>query len=122
MSWALEIPHKNELKLAKILVEKPTPTISAQSWVVLDRKSKQVLFGSREKEIREVASLTKIMTLYTCLQMVDSLQVDLNHQIFVDSYVTQVSGTTANLCPGDRLTLWDIMHGLMLPSGNDAAL
>jgi D-alanyl-D-alanine carboxypeptidase (penicillin-binding protein 5/6) len=30
-------------------------------------------------------------------------------------------GTTANLKAGDKLTIWNLLHGLMLPSGNDAA-
>ena len=31
-----------------------------------------------------------------------------------------ISGTTARLREGDNLTLWDLLHGMMLPSGNDA--
>jgi D-alanyl-D-alanine carboxypeptidase len=65
--------NQAEAKLVKLLLYKPAPLISAASWVVLDRKTKEVLFGRLEKDRREVASLTKIMTLYTCLSLADSL-------------------------------------------------
>ena len=35
--------------------------------------------------------------------------------------VSTISGTSAELRMGDRICLWDMLHGLMLPSGNDAA-
>ena len=34
----------------------------------------------------------------------------------------QTTGTTANLVDGQVLSIWDLLHGLMLPSGNDAAM
>lgn len=58
---------RSEIKLAKILLDRPAPHMSALSWVVLCQRSREVLFGKLEKERREVASLTKIMTLYTVL-------------------------------------------------------
>jgi D-alanyl-D-alanine carboxypeptidase len=54
-------------------MDKPAPPISALSWVVLDRKTKEILFGKLEKDRREVASLTKIMTLYTVFSIIDAL-------------------------------------------------
>lgn len=41
--------------------------------------------------------------------------------IVVDEETCQVSGTTANLKLGDQLTVEQLIYGLMLPSGNDAA-
>lgn len=41
--------------------------------------------------------------------------------VVVDESVNDVIGTTANLVPGDTLTVWELLYGLMLPSGNDAA-
>lgn len=45
----------------------------------------------------------------------------MNAPIQVDVSVEDVIGTTANLLPGDTLTVNDLLYGLMLPSGNDAA-
>ena len=41
--------------------------------------------------------------------------------IVIDEETTQVTGTTANLKLGDTLSVDQLIHGLMLPSGNDAA-
>jgi len=54
-------------------MDKPAPPVSALSWVVLNRKTKEVLFGRLEKDRREVASLTKIMTLFTVHSLSDAL-------------------------------------------------
>ncbi len=78
-------------------MDKPAPPVSALAWVVLDRKSKGVLFGRLEKDRREVASLTKIMTMYTVLNLIDTLQIDIQTQVDIDDSVLEVTGTTANL-------------------------
>lgn len=57
-----------------------------------------MLFGRSERDRREIASLTKIMTWYTCVRLADILQIDLKTEIIkIDSSVTEVTGTTANL-------------------------
>jgi D-alanyl-D-alanine carboxypeptidase (penicillin-binding protein 5/6) len=58
-----------------------------------------------EKERREVASLTKIITFYTVLKLIDRFAVKNNEYIRIDDEVSSVTGTTANLLTGDRLTL-----------------
>ena len=87
----------------------------------MDQDSREVLFGKFEAERREVASLTKIMTIYTVLNLIDRLGIDPNERVTVDPSVTEVIGTTANLLPGDSLSINELLYGLMLPSGNDAA-
>jgi D-alanyl-D-alanine carboxypeptidase len=105
-----------------MLLDRPPPLLTALSWAILDQKSKECLFGRFEQERREVASLTKIMTFYTVLSLVDKLQLDsLAYKVQVDESVLDVTGTSANLTPGDVLSIDDLLFGLMLPSGNDAA-
>jgi D-alanyl-D-alanine carboxypeptidase len=112
---------RSEIKLTKMLMDKPAPPVSAWTWVILDRKSKKVLFGRLEKDRREVASLTKIMTLYTVLSIVDALKISLSTQVEITQTASEVIGTSACLVAGDTLTLNELLYGMMLPSGNDAA-
>jgi len=42
--------------------------------------------------------------------------------IKISKNASKTIGTTANLEDGDSINLWDLLHGLMLPSGNDAAI
>jgi len=71
---------------------------------------------------REVASLTKIMTCYTVLKLIEKLNINKTKEIVtISSTASRVIGTSALLKANDMLSVWDLLHGLMLPSGNDAA-
>lgn len=61
------------------------------------------------------------MTLYTCLNLSDRLKIDWSTEICIDKEVKMIDGTSACLEPGDTLIVKDLMYGMMLPSGNDAA-
>lgn len=62
------------------------------------------------------------MTCYTVLNLSDLFQVDVKERLItVVCDVQEVIGTSAFLVPGDKLSVWEMLHGLMLPSGNDAA-
>lgn len=74
-----------------------------------------------EREKRECASLTKIMTAYTVFKLMERFKIDDTTLITVSPEAAGVIGTSAELLEGDTLQIWQILHGLMLPSGNDAA-
>ena len=62
------------------------------------------------------------MTLYACIKL--TLIFDLKpslHRVNVSGYASCMEGTTAELEKGDSLTIIDLLYGMMLPSGNDAA-
>ena len=61
------------------------------------------------------------MTIYTVLGLATKLKVDLSERVTIHPTCESVIGTTANLAAGDTLTLNELLYGLMLPSGNDAA-
>lgn len=77
--------------------------------------------GSRDLEAVEVASLTKIMTLYLSLHLYSKLRLSKDTLVTVSECAAGTIGTTANLKTKDKIRLCDLMYGLMLPSGNDAA-
>lgn len=75
----------------------------------------------------EIASMTKIMTAYVCcLVLENDLQcVNLNPKkvyFRASNYASKIHGTTAHIKEGLRYSIYDLLIGLMLPSGNDAAL
>jgi len=94
---------------------------SAKAWAVSNAKTGKLLLGKSDEEIREIASLTKIMTLFTALQLLKELEISLTTPVTVSFKAASMNGTSARLQPGDHLKLIDLMHGMMLPSGNDAA-
>lgn len=113
----------SDIQLTKLLLDIPQPFISAQSWAVYDTRTEQILFGRMERERREIASLTKIMTCYVVLLLLKRFDLDeKKHYIEVSDFAASTSGTSAELKTGDIMSVWDLLHGLMLPSGNDAAI
>lgn len=96
--------------------------------MILDRKKGEILFGKCETESKQVASLTKIMTAHCVLNLIENFSgdqkspyADLSCQVKILKPVSQTEGTTANLLADDSMSIMNLLYGMMLPSGNDAA-
>lgn len=110
----------------KLLLENPAPYVSAQNWVIIDRKKGDLMFGKCETVPKQVASLTKIMTSLVVLNLIEQYEhsspfASLNALIKINRPCSKMQGTTANLIENDVLTVEQLFYGMMLPSGNDAA-
>ena len=102
--------------------EKEVDNVGAESYFVasLDRqKSNYIKYHNAYKKM-PMASLTKLMTALIVLENCD----DLNKEFYVspDDVDLEKDESTANLRSGDRLRVIDLLYGLLVPSGNDAAL
>lgn len=91
--------------------------INSRSCVVLDRKSKTILFGKNENKQVKMASTTKIMTAIVIIE-----NYDLNKEITVSKKAAGTGGSRLGLRTGDKITVHDLLYGLLLRSGNDAAV
>lgn len=91
--------------------------ISASSAIVMDADSKRVLWGSDINEERLIASITKIMT---CIITLENAKI--NEKVTVDERVLKAYGSAIYIEVGEEITIEDLLYGLMLRSGNDAAL
>jgi D-alanyl-D-alanine carboxypeptidase (penicillin-binding protein 5/6) len=102
----------------------PAPTIAARSWLLLDATSSQVL-GSQDATLRiEPASLTKIMTAYLVFAAIKDKKLDPNQLINVSVRAWKVDPSSSKMFidPATPVTVDDLLHGLMIQSGNDAAV
>ncbi len=91
--------------------------ISASSYVVLDQDSGQVLSGSNIHEEYLIASITKIMTAIIVIE-----NSDLEKEIIVSEEVLKAYGSAIYIEVGEKISIEDLLYGLMLRSGNDAAI
>ena len=101
-----------------VRTEAPAPEIAARAAVVIDEASAAVLFEKDAHASLPLASLTKIVTAIIAIEqgrLEDIVESD------VDS-TTMRGSTVMGLLPGDGFLLRDLLYGLILPSGNDAAL
>lgn len=91
--------------------------LSAQSAVVMDADTGEVLLEQNGDARLPMASTTKIMTALVALG-----EGDLDREYTVKKEYTRVEGSSMYLQEGETLTLRDTLYGLMLESGNDAAV
>ena len=90
--------------------------ISASSAIVMDAESKTVLYEKNANENRSMASTTKVMTALLALE---SNMLDTTVKINSEALATE--GSSLGLKEGDKITLYDLVVGMMLTSGNDSA-
>lgn len=93
------------------------PITYSRAVVVYDRTSKTVLYGKNENDVRAMASTTKIMTATLLIE-----NADLSQTVEVSKRAANTGGSRLGLKTGDKITLNDLLYGLMLCSGNDAAV
>lgn len=91
-------------------------TSGASGKVVIEQSSKRVLYGENQDEKCFPASTTKILTAYIAL-----MNLPLDHVVTVPKQAEGVEGSSIYLRAGDKITVEDLLYGLMLRSGNDSA-
>jgi D-alanyl-D-alanine carboxypeptidase (penicillin-binding protein 5/6) len=100
------------------------PTLDAKSWLVLDATSGQVIASDNPDERVEPASLTKIMTSYLVFKALRDKALNLDQQITVSVNAWKVAPGSSKMFlePGMRVSIDDLLSGLLIQSGNDAAV
>jgi D-alanyl-D-alanine carboxypeptidase (penicillin-binding protein 5/6) len=102
----------------------PAPTIAAKSWMLVDATSGQVI-ATQEPQLRiEPASLTKIMTAYVTFAALRDKKITLDQMITVSQRAWKVDASSSKMFidPATPVSVNDLLHGLMIQSGNDAAV
>ena len=98
--------------------QKDFPIINSRRYVVFDRDSKTDILGKDENKETPMASTTKIMTTIIVLENCKNL----NEEVVVDKKATQIGGSKLKIKAGDKITVNDLLYGMMLRSGNDASI
>jgi serine-type D-Ala-D-Ala carboxypeptidase (penicillin-binding protein 5/6) len=93
------------------------PAIVAKAAAVMDATTGQVVFEKNAHERRAQASTTKMMTALVTLS-----DAKLSDIVTAGPNVKTVEPSIIGLDPGDKLTVEQLLYGLLLPSGNDAAV
>lgn len=90
--------------------------MSASSAVLMEHESGRILYEKDPHEIRRVASITKIMTAILAIE-----SGKLDEMVKISRSAAYAEGSSIYLVPGEKIKLIDLVYGLMLRSGNDAA-
>ena len=93
------------------------PKTNSRRYIVYDRISKSMIIGKNEDVKSAMASTTKIMTTIVILE-----KSDLDETVTVSAKAGGTGGSRLGLKRGDKASVKDLLYGLMLRSGNDAAV
>ena len=112
------IVQENEKKeIEETASEYSRPTINSRKYVIYDRLSGRCIYGKDENKQIAMASTTKIMTILIVLE-----HCKLTDVVTMDKKAAKTGGSRLGLSEGDKVTVNDLLYGLMLRSGNDAAV
>jgi serine-type D-Ala-D-Ala carboxypeptidase (penicillin-binding protein 5/6) len=99
----------------------PAPQVTASAWSIVNVETGDFLCNKNGDMLHDIASLTKMMTLYLVNQCIKKNLCNELDIVTVPKDAVLLGGTTAYLKANDQLTVIDLLYGMMLPSGNDAA-
>ncbi len=96
--------------------------VDARSALLIEPNSGTVLYEKNSDEVFAPASVTKIMTMLIAIEAVDSGKIKLDDQIICSENAKKMGGSTMLLDIGEVRTVEEILKGIAIASGNDAAV
>lgn len=87
-----------------------------KSYIVMDSYNQTVLASQNEHYVQSVASISKIMTAIVAIE-----NAQLDDEYMIGKEVNEAWGSGVYIHIGDKINLRDLLHGLLLRSGNDVA-
>lgn len=98
------------------------PAIAARAWLLIDYHSGQTLAARNADQRIEPASLTKLMTAYLTFSALRDKRIEPGQTVSVSKHAWQASGSRMFIEPNKPVTVDDLMRGMIVQSGNDAAI
>jgi D-alanyl-D-alanine carboxypeptidase (penicillin-binding protein 5/6) len=101
----------------------PTPpAVAARAWLLLDAGSNQVLASEHPDDRIEPASLTKLMTAYLTFSALKQKTVTLTQSVPISTRAWKSQGSRMFVEPNKPVTVDELIHGVIIQSGNDACV
>ncbi|MEY7999469.1 D-alanyl-D-alanine carboxypeptidase family protein [Clostridium sp. Mt-5] len=107
---------------AEIKAIKSDLNVDAKSALLIEPVSGKVIFEKNSHEKLEPASVTKIMTMLLSMEAVDSGKISLSDKVTVSENAKKMGGSSMLLDTGEVRTVEDLLKGIGIASGNDAAV
>jgi D-alanyl-D-alanine carboxypeptidase (penicillin-binding protein 5/6) len=108
--------------LAQAQILPQAPTIAAKSWLLMDYSTGQALASYNPDERVEPASLTKLMTAYLVLAALKEGRLKPDQAVPVSERAWKTQGSRMFIEPRRPVTVQELLHGLIVQSGNDACI
>ena len=99
-----------------------SPTLGAKAWLLIDAKTGHVIVEHNADEMLPPASLTKMMTSYIAAEQLAAGNITLNETVLVSEKAWRKGGSKMYIQEGRRVTVEDLLRGVIIQSGNDASI
>lgn len=119
--YADDIDYSGHFKLESLEASSNVssiPELNCRAAIVIERSTGSILFGKSENEVRKMASTTKIMTALIVLENVPNL----SEIVTISKKAAGIGGSRLGLPTNATISVKDLLYGLLLCSGNDAAI
>ncbi|MCA1772883.1 MAG: D-alanyl-D-alanine carboxypeptidase [Halomonas sp.] len=98
------------------------PQLAAKSWILMDADSGEILAEQNADERLPPASLTKLMTAYLVERELDRGSISLDDEVSISEKAWRTGGSKMFVEVGDQIAVEDLLHGIIIVSGNDASV
>lgn len=116
---ALSFNHFAHAESAQIA---PPPSLAVKAYILKDFNSGHVIVAQNAGMRVEPASLTKIMTAYLSFKALKNGHLQLTQMLPVSEIAWKVEGSKMFIEPNKPVTVDELLHGMIIPSGNDASI
>lgn len=100
----------------------PPPNLAVNAYILKDFNSGSIVAGYKENNRVEPASLTKIMTAYLVFEAVQNRYLKLDQTLPVSEKAWKIEGSKMFIEPNKPVAVDELLHGLIIQSGNDASI
>ncbi len=100
----------------------PAPSVAASSYLLLDFHSGQALVAHNAQARVEPASLTKLMTAYLTFTALKQKRIRPDQAVPVSEFAWRIEGSRMFIEPRKPVTVDELIHGMIVQSGNDASV
>jgi D-alanyl-D-alanine carboxypeptidase (penicillin-binding protein 5/6) len=111
-----ELPRKVDAEILS-----GAPFVSCKAWVIFDKQAGTSIEGNASDQRLEIASTTKMMTAWLVSKFASQHPEVLEERVTFSPRADNTPGSSATIRAGESVTVHELLYGLMLPSGNDAA-
>jgi len=116
MDSPARVPASNEIPIPD------PPQLAAKSYLLIEHNSGRVLAESNADERVEPASLTKILTAYVVFRELSGGNVKLSDKVLISEKAWRTGGSKMFVEVGERVSVEDLLKGMIIQSGNDASV
>lgn len=107
---------------AETMIVPAPPKIKASSYLVMDFNSGKLLVEENSEQRLPPASLTKMMTVYVVSHELANGKISLDDEVLVSEKAWRTQGSRMFIEVGKKVSLNDLLHGVIIQSGNDASV